>query len=546
MQLQILQNGQVLKSMDFGSVTNSTAQFIVVSTFNGFGPGIYQIRIENSDGLNWYPSNTLNFTLNAPDSVPATSIPASFTMSLNASFTAPTYNSNTTNQLLGSYVLGTNSAGPITISSLNVGLSGLNSNGGTIVTDIANLYVTYNGVSTSKVNAQQSNNFNTNFTIPANGSVIVNIYGDISSSVGTISTQLSAQGNNGINEGPRSGPTITILSSGNTTTLVPTISSLSSTQWKPGDTITVYGSNLKTGGVNLNNGGNNLGILGATSISSDGTQLTFVVPLNILNLTSAGNYQMNVQTGGAQAIQSNSVNFTLIAPVVSAPAPIITSVSPSSGTSNSLITIYGQNLTGVQAVGTDEGDLLTNSPISISSDGTQLSFTISGPFILNNILSYPDITHVLVGGPSGKSNILPFTINSPLMAPITNTPVPTNLSTACPQNITVDGVSYTISPCSISISMVHGSGNKNFTTTIIPASGGSYDYNTSGYGVNLPAYGILGGASGSTSGNKVLNLYFNDSSLPAGTYIGYLPIHIYQDNEAGSYLNFNFNLTVTQ
>jgi hypothetical protein len=94
--------------------------------------------------------------------------------------------------------------------------------------------------------------------------------------------------------------------------------------------------------------------------------------------------------------------------------------------------------------------------------------------------------------------------------------------------------------------MVHGSGNKNFTTTIIPASGGSYDYNTSGYGVNLPAYGILGGASGSTSGNKVLNLYFNDSSLPAGTYIGYLPIHIYQDNEAGSYLNFNFNLTVTQ
>lgn len=122
----------------------------------------------------------------------------------------------------------------------------------------------------------------------------------------------------------------------------------------------------------------------------------------------------------------------------------------------------------------------------------------------------------------------------------------TTLATCSP--ITVNGVVYSLSPCTISMTMPHGQGNKNFSTTIV--GNGQYSFSVYGYGDGFPTYGILGGLSGSATGNKTLNLYFNDSYLPLlngnqiKTYSGYLPIIISQGGATGT-LNLGVNLVVT-
>jgi peptidoglycan hydrolase-like protein with peptidoglycan-binding domain len=142
----------------------------------------------------------------------------------------------------------------------------------------------------------------------------------------------------------------------------------------------------------------------------------------------------------------------------------------------------------------------------------------------------------------------------PITPPATvTTPVSTNTNTTCPQSLTINGTTYTISPCSINLSMTDGQGDKNFSTTITATGANtSFGYSTRGYGVGFPTYGILGGGSGGASGNTTLNLRFSDANLSAnGTqskiYTGYLPIHIFQGSETGNdnnFLNLNVNTTV--
>lgn len=127
------------------------------------------------------------------------------------------------------------------------------------------------------------------------------------------------------------------------------------------------------------------------------------------------------------------------------------------------------------------------------------------------------------------------------------------VGTTCPQGVTINGITYTLSPCSISTSMTDGQGDKNFTATIIASTANSsFGYSTRGYGVGFPTYGILGGGSGGAAGNTSLNLHFSDKVLSSDgsqphTYSGYLPIHIFQGSETGNdnnFLNLNVNLTV--
>ena len=124
---------------------------------------------------------------------------------------------------------------------------------------------------------------------------------------------------------------------------------------------------------------------------------------------------------------------------------------------------------------------------------------------------------------------------------------------SCPQSLTIGGTTYTLSPCSVSETMIDGQGNKNFSTTITVSSGNPlFGYSVRGYGEGFPTYGIVGAGSGGANGNTTLNLSFNDNYLSANgsqpkTYSGYLPIHIFQGSETGSdnnYLNLNLNLTV--
>ena len=129
-----------------------------------------------------------------------------------------------------------------------------------------------------------------------------------------------------------------------------------------------------------------------------------------------------------------------------------------------------------------------------------------------------------------------------------NAPTPT-VSICSP--ITIDGITYSLNPCTITETMVDGQGNKNFSTTIL-SSNRLYSFSKRGYGEGFPVYSILGVSSGGGQGNTPVGLYFNDQVLSANgnlpkTYTGYLPIHIFHGSEGNdnNYLYLGVNLTVT-
>lgn len=127
---------------------------------------------------------------------------------------------------------------------------------------------------------------------------------------------------------------------------------------------------------------------------------------------------------------------------------------------------------------------------------------------------------------------------------------PIVINTKCPQSTVIDGRTYTLSPCSIDMSMVDGQGNQTFSTTIVPSDVNlGYGYGVMGYGVGFPNYGIIGAGSGGASGNTKLEFtlnddYFSSDNLNPKTYSGYLPIYISHSSATGSYLYLNVNLTV--
>ena len=117
-----------------------------------------------------------------------------------------------------------------------------------------------------------------------------------------------------------------------------------------------------------------------------------------------------------------------------------------------------------------------------------------------------------------------------------------------PLVITVNGTTYSLGTNAIIATMIHGQGDKAFE---VPLHGkGLYGFSVYGYGVNFPTYGIIPDtASGGVLDNCTLRLHFNDSYLvPDGdkprTYVGYIPIHVYQGSETGFDTNF-LHLPVT-
>lgn len=100
----------------------------------------------------------------------------------NASVADYTTVANTTGQKIGSFILQTNSSEAAKVTSLTVAL------GGTLpyATSLSNLYIAVAGQSpTTPIAPQASNNFSTNFTIPANSSQIIDVYADVGAVSGT-------------------------------------------------------------------------------------------------------------------------------------------------------------------------------------------------------------------------------------------------------------------------------------------------------------------------------------------------------------------------
>ena len=109
----------------------------------------------------------------------------------------------------------------------------------------------------------------------------------------------------------------------------------------------------------------------------------------------------------------------------------------------------------------------------------------------------------------------------------------------CYPSVVLNGVTYSLDPCTITETMTKGAGDKQFTVTIKTSSIATiYGFNVRGYGEGFPTYSILGGRSGGASGSTQLALYFSDNALAKGTYDGYLPINVYLGSGTGNDTNF--------
>ena len=120
----------------------------------------------------------------------------------------------------------------------------------------------------------------------------------------------------------------------------------------------------------------------------------------------------------------------------------------------------------------------------------------------------------------------------------------------CYPDVNLNGVTYSVSPCTINDTLIHGNGDKPFTVVIKTSTlNPLYGFSVFGYGVGFPTYGITGVSSGGAQGNTTLNLNFRDGVLKKGLYKGYLPIHIFNGSEMGGedstrYLKVIINLIV--
>ena len=122
----------------------------------------------------------------------------------------------------------------------------------------------------------------------------------------------------------------------------------------------------------------------------------------------------------------------------------------------------------------------------------------------------------------------------------------------CPTT-TVAGHTYTTDPCSITVTMIAGKDDKQFTFSIVPDNFVNYGFSVYGYGFGFPTYSLMSDvSSGGARGTQFITVKIKNKFLPLSydgkkkVYKGYLPIHIYQGSETGLDTNFlKLPVTVT-
>jgi hypothetical protein len=152
-----------------------------------------------------------------------------------------------------------------------------------------------------------------------------------------------------------------------------------------------------------------------------------------------------------------------------------------------------------------DGAIGAMPPPPLSTDarwisGTPTSYNFSGIgsrtlFVwvkdLAGNVSYPQITTVNIavcpqfmpppGGWCNGGETIPGGVDANgCQLPPTCKPIVVNK--VCPQSLTLEGITYTLSPCNIDISMTDGQGNLSFSTTIIPNNlNSNYGFSVYGY-----------------------------------------------------------------
>ncbi len=197
----------------------------------------------------------------------------------------------------------------------------------------------------------------------------------------------------------------------------PTITNITPNQGGLNKTVTIYGTNL-SGASSVEfytSSGQLVGSLVPSFVSA--TNLVFTISGAFAYNVASGTYQVSVVTNAcAGGCNSNRVGFTLNAPTSN--SPTITNISPSQGTANTKVTIYGTNLSGASSVefylsdGRLSGSLLLDDSSVTSQSRT---FTISGVFAANaagaGTYQLRVVTNACPGGCS--SNAMSFMLTAP-------------------------------------------------------------------------------------------------------------------------------------
>ncbi len=259
---------------------------------------------------------------------------------------------------------------------------------------------------------------------------------------------------------------------------------------------------------------------------------------------------ININTANA----SGYVSYT-IGNVSPNPATTIYGVTINNAYSNSV------SLDTIHLIGTNLRDRTKLLPPKVSKiSGSRISNTSSLVCEGDNARGNTDVACAMNGYTIPANSTIVFLIQAPggyastkfTDASIQGIDATSNLITAVPvcSSITINSITYSLNPCTITATMIDGQGNQNFSTTI--KGSGGYGFSVRGYGEGFPTYSILGDASGGANGNTLIHLFFNDAVLSANetqarTYSGYLPVHIFQGSETGfdkNYLNLAITLTV--
>ncbi len=151
-------------------------------------------------------------------------------------------------------------------------------------------------------------------------------------------------------------------------------------------------------------------------------------------------YDLSCYGPSGELLAKKDIKVTFSSPSV----PTITSVSPTSGTTNTHVTIYGTNLTGASEIDFYDsnnvlrGGITSSTVYPITSSNNQVQFTIGGTFVGMTAGEGISQISVVTPGPGGiNSNKLPFTVTSS----VTTVPLPTAMLTVSSPKYSADGTS---------------------------------------------------------------------------------------------------------
>ncbi len=172
----------------------------------------------------------------------------------------------------------------------------------------------------------------------------------------------------------------------------PTISGLTPTSGQAGTAVTITGAGF-TGATSVSFGGS----LAAPTVASD-AQLSVLAPAHALGLV---NVQVTTPGGTSPVVAAGQFTYTTVAS-----APVVTSVSPSSGLVGTTVTIMGSGFTGATSVSfggaLGSPTVIGDAQISVTAPAHvagAVTVQVTTPFGTSPVVVAGQFTYVAVGGP---------------------------------------------------------------------------------------------------------------------------------------------------